>query len=171
MIAYVIIATVIAQRLAELWYARKNTTALLARGAVEAGRGHYPLFVLMHVAWLLTIVIALPARAIINWAALAGYFVLEGLRLWTMLSLGPYWTTRIISVPDAPLVQRGPYRFLRHPNYLIVIGEVALLPLVFREVWVAMTFSAFNAALLFWRMREEEIALASRRAGGSGEPG
>ena len=160
MIAYAIIAAVIAQRLVELWYAQKNTRALLARGAVEIGQAHYPLFVALHSAWLLAIVIALPRPVAVNWLALAGYIVLECLRVWTMISLGPYWTTRIVSLPNAPLVHRGPYRLVRHPNYLIVAGEIALLPLVFQEVWVMMIFSL----LLIWRIRQEETALAPRRA-------
>jgi methyltransferase len=79
-----------------------------------------------------------------------------------MLSLGPYWTTRVISLPKAPLVRKGPYRFLRHPNYWIVVGEVALLPLVFGEVIVCIVFSLLNGALLFWRIRVENAALAGR---------
>jgi methyltransferase len=86
------------------------------------------------------------------------------LRLWVLLSLGPYWTTRIISLPKAPLVRKGPYRFVRHPNYWIVVGEIALLPLVFGETVVATLFSLLNAALLFWRIRVENAALAARKA-------
>ncbi|HEX3651349.1 MAG TPA: isoprenylcysteine carboxylmethyltransferase family protein [Rhizomicrobium sp.] len=164
MIAYAILALVVVQRLAELACARHNTRALLAKGAVEIGREHYPLFVFLHAAWLITIALALPKPAVIQWIPLCGYIALEVLRAWTMLTLGPYWTTRIISLADAPLVRRGPYRFVRHPNYVIVIGEIALLPLVFGEVWVAATFSILNAMLLFWRVREEESALAPRRA-------
>jgi methyltransferase len=162
MIAYAILAAVAAQRFGELWYAQRNTRALLARGAVEIGRKHYPLFVVLHAAWLLAIVFALPRPVPIHAAPLAAYLVLEGLRVWTMLSLGPYWTTRIITLPNAPLLRRGPYRYVRHPNYLIVAGEIALLPLVFGEVWVAVAFSLLNGALLSWRIREEESALAPR---------
>ena len=164
MIAYAIIAAVIVQRLAELWYAQKNTRALRSKGAIEMGQAHYPLFIVLHSAWLGAILLALPGPVTLNWFLLAGYATLECLRVWTMVSLGPYWTTRIVSLPEAPLVRRGPYRFLRHPNYLIVIGEIALLPLVFGEVGVAVVFSLFNGALLFWRVRQEEAALAPRRA-------
>jgi methyltransferase len=157
-----ILALVAAQRLAELVYAQRNTRALLARGAVEIGRGHYPLFMLLHAGWLLAIVLALPHPAPVYWVPLAGYILLQGLRVWTVASLGPYWTTRIITLAEAPLMRRGPYRFVRHPNYLIVTGEIVLLPLTFGEVWVAATFTILNAALLFWRIREEENALAPR---------
>jgi methyltransferase len=164
MIAYVIIAFVAIERLGELAYAARNTRRLLARGGVEIGRAHYPLFIVLHTAWLVAIVLTLPWPTIISWPALSVYLVLELLRVWTVSSLGPYWTTRIISVANAPLVRRGPYRFMRHPNYLIVIGEIAVLPLVFGEIWVCVAFSVLNAALLAWRLREENLALAPRRA-------
>jgi methyltransferase len=164
MTAYVILALVIAQRLAELAYAQRNTRALLARGGVEIGKKHYPLFILLHGAWLFATALALPNPRVFYWIPLGGYVVLEILRCWTMLTLGPYWTTRIITIAGAPLVRRGPYRFTRHPNYVVVTGEIALLPLVFGEVWVAAVFSFLNALLLFWRIREEENALAPRRA-------
>lgn len=160
--AYIILALVAAQRLAELIHAQHNTRALLARGAVEVGRAHYPLFMVLHAGWLLAILLALPHPAPVYWLPLAGYIVLQGLRVWTVVSLGPYWTTRIITMAHAPLVRRGPYRFVRHPNYIIVTGEIALLPLVFGEVWVAVVFTILNAAVLFWRIREEENALAPR---------
>jgi methyltransferase len=163
MLAYVILALVVAQRLAELGYAQHNTRTLLANGAVEIGGAHYPLFVALHAGWLLAVALALPRSAPIHWVALAGYVALELLRVWTMLSLGRYWTTRIITLPGAPLVRRGPYRLVRHPNYLIVVGEIALLPLVFGEVRVAALFSVLNGVLLFWRIREEETTLAPRQ--------
>lgn len=162
--AYAIIVLVAIQRLAELPYATRNTRRLLAQGGVEAGRGHYPLFIILHAGWLIAIVLALPANPPIYWAALGAYVVLEILRVWVLVTLGPYWTTRIITLADAPLIETGPYRYIRHPNYWIVIGEVALLPLVFGEVAVAVIFSALNGALLFWRIRIENAALAARRA-------
>lgn len=163
MIAYLIIAAVAAQRLWELWWAQRNTRTLLARGAIEIGRRHYPLFVFLHAAWLAAVVALLPTPPAIRWPELAAYAGLEVLRVWTILSLGPYWTTRIITLPDAPLLRRGPYRYVRHPNYMIVTGEIALLPLVFGEWRLAVVFSLLNAALLAWRIREEERALAPRR--------
>lgn len=163
MIAYVILALVAAQRLAELAYAQHNTKALLARGAREVGRWHYPILVVLHAAWLITTALALPQPAPVYWAPLAGYLALQALRVWTVTSLGPYWTTRIITLPGAPLVRRGPYRFMRHPNYLIVTTEIALLPLVFGEMWVTVLFTILNAMALYWRIREEETALTPRR--------
>lgn len=161
-----ILALVIMQRLVELVYAERNTRALVKRGAIEVGRAHYPFIVALHALWLLAIVLMLPAQATIHWLALALFLVLQAGRVWVIATLGPYWTTRIITLDGAPLVHSGPYRFVRHPNYLIVTGEIALLPLVFGEVMVCLVFSVLNAALLFWRIRQEDAALSLRRVGG-----
>jgi len=152
------------QRLAELAIASRNTRALLAEGAYEVGRGHYPVIVFVHSAWL----VALWALLLLGyadfqlWPAIA-YLVVQGLRLWTLASLGRYWTTRIIVVPDAPLVRKGPYRFIRHPNYLVVVLEIAVLPLALGSWPLALGFSIANAIVLAWRIRTEETTLASRR--------
>jgi methyltransferase len=162
-LAYIIIALVVVQRLAELVYAERNTKNLLARGAVEVGRAHYPLIVLLHAGWLVAIVWFLPADPPVNFVLLGIFIVLQALRVWVLATLGPYWTTRIITLPGAPLVRRGPYRLLRHPNYTVVIGEIAVLPLVFGEIWVAVAFTFLNAAILWWRIRQENEALTVRR--------
>jgi methyltransferase len=162
-LAYIIIALVVVQRLAELVYAERNTKALRARGAVEVGRAHYPLIVLLHAGWLVAIVALLPRDPPVNFVLLALFVVLQALRVWVLATLGPYWTTRIITLPAAPLVRRGPYRLLRHPNYTVVIGEIAVLPLVFGEIWVAVVFSILNALMLAWRIRQENQALSVRR--------
>jgi methyltransferase len=163
-VAYAIIALVALQRLVEVVYAQRNTKALLQRGAVEVGAAHYPFIVLLHAGWLLAIVVMLPSPAVISWPLLAVFVLLQIARVWVIATLGPYWTTRIITLDEAPLVARGPYRFVRHPNYLVVTGEIAILPLAFGEVWIAIVFSVLNAAMLAWRIREEAAALATRRA-------
>jgi methyltransferase len=160
-----ILVLVLLQRLGELAYAQRNTSRLLARGAIEIGRRHYPLLVLLHASWLLTLFVAVPQDAPINWPLLAVFVVLQGLRLWVVATLGPYWTTRIVTLPGAALVRSGPFRFVRHPNYIVVIGEIAVLPLVFGAWRIAIVFSLLNLALLAWRIRIEEQALAPRRAG------
>lgn len=162
-IAYAIIFLVVLQRLGELLLANRNTRRLKAQGAVEIGAGHYPLIVLLHTTWLLAVLWLLPAPLEISWPWLAIFVLLQAARIWVISSLGPYWTTRIISVPGAPLVRRGPYRFVRHPNYLVVAGEILALPLAFHEIPVAIFFSLANAAILFWRIREEEAGLVTRR--------
>lgn len=171
MLAMTIVALVVLQRLIELIYAERNTRALLAHGAVEVGRSHYPLIVALHALWLVAIVVMLPAGVTITWIALALFVLLQIGRIWVIATLGPYWTTRIITVPGAPLVRSGPYRFIRHPNYAVVAGEIAILPLVFGEIAVALVFSVLNAGLLFWRIREEDAALSVRREGGSASIG
>ena len=167
--AYVILGLVVLQRLAELVYAERNTAALKRRGAVEIGRAHYPLVVLLHAAWLVAIAALLPAEPRIDWPLIGVFAVLQGLRIWVLATLGSYWTTRVITLKDAPLVRSGPYRFVRHPNYLVVAAEIAVLPLAFGEVAVAVVFSMLNAAVLAWRIRVENRALAPRRdTSGSG---
>src|SRR5581483_6222531 len=110
-------------RLLELAQARRNTRALLAQGGRELGRGHYPLILLLHSAWLAAIAVLTPADAMPSWPLLALFAALQGLRLWVLASLGRFWTTRVIDLPGVPLVRRGPYRFMRHPNYLVVAAE------------------------------------------------
>jgi methyltransferase len=160
--AVVLLALVTAQRLAELWIARRNTAALLARGAVEVAPGHYPLIVLVHALWLSGLWIVGWARPV-SLAWLAVYLALQALRAWTLLSLGPRWTTRIIVLPGAPLVATGPYRFVSHPNYFVVAGEIAVLPLCLGLPWYALAFSGANAAVLAIRVRAENAALMNAR--------
>ncbi len=162
--AYAILGLVAGQRLAELVIASRNTRALMARGAVEAGASHYPYIVAVHAGWLLALAgwVAMHMPRI-NLPLLVVFAGLQAARLWILWSLGPFWTTRIITLPGAPLVRRGPYRFLRHPSYLVVALEVAVLPLVFGAWAVAAIFSALNAAMLIARVRIENRALASRR--------
>lgn len=160
-----ILAFVTAERLAELWIANRNTRRLLASGAREHGAGHYPFIFAVHASWLITLWILAPGEGIdMFWLAL--FVLLQAARIWIIATLGPRWTTRIVVLPDQPLVKRGPYRFLAHPNYWVVIGEIAVLPLVFGLPWVALIFSVLNAAVLWIRIREENRALAaSRRVG------
>lgn len=162
--SYAILLLVAGQRLGELAIAKRNTAALLARGAVETGASHYPLIVALHAAWLAALVgwVALTAPAI-DLPLLAVFACLQAGRLWVLWSLGPFWTTRIITLPGAPLVRRGPYRFVRHPNYIVVILEIAVLPLVFDAWMLAVIFSVLNAALLYVRIGAEDQALAGRR--------
>ena len=152
-----------AQRLIELAIANRNTRALLAQGAYEVGRGHYPALVFVHVAWLAAMwgLTLLDYVAFHIWPAVA-YLAVQVLRVWTMVSLGRYWTTRIIVVPHAPLVRKGPYRFLRHPNYLVVVLEIALLPLALGSWPIALGFSLVNAIVLAWRIRTENATFVDR---------
>lgn len=160
---WVVLAAVAAQRLWELWLADRNTKRLLAEGAVEVGAAHYPLFILLHASWLVAIAIVTPWTMVPNLWWLGLYAVLQLGRLWVISTLGRFWTTRIITLPAAPLVRRGPYRFMRHPNYLVASLEIAVLPLAFGQVWIALVWSVANALLVGWRIRMEDRALRERR--------
>ena len=155
---YVIMAFVTAQRLAELMIDRRNTTRLLAAGAREVGARHYPAMVAMHASWLAALWFTVGGKAV-NLALLAVFAVLQLLRIWVLATLGPRWTTRIIVTNNAPLVKKGPFRFLRHPNYAVVTAEIAVLPLVFGLVWIAVLFTLLNAAMLYVRIGAENRAL------------
>ena len=153
-----ILALVTLERLGELWIANRNTKLLLADGAREHSPGHYPLIVALHASWLATLWWLAPSRPIEPlWLAL--FFLVEIGRLWVLASLGQRWTTRIIVVPGAPLVRRGPYRFVDHPNYLVVVAEILVLPLAFGLWRTALIFTLLNAAALTIRIRAEDRAL------------
>lgn len=156
--AAVLLALVTAGRLGELWLARRNTEALLARGAVEISPGHYPLIVALHTVWLAALW-AFGAGQPVNPLWLAVFLGLQVARVWVLATLGARWTTRIIVIPGESLVAKGPYRFVNHPNYLVVAGEIAVLPLCLGLPWVAVLFSALNAAVLIVRIQAENAGL------------
>ncbi len=152
------------QRLGELVLARRNTQKLKARGAYEVGASHYPLIVLLHGAWLAGLwVWVLFWNPPLNLAWAGVYLALQVLRLWVLTSLGDRWTTRIIILPGATLVKRGPYRFIPHPNYTVVVLEIAVLPLAFGLWAYSLAFTLLNAAILTIRIRTENAALRSLR--------
>ncbi len=158
--AEIILAAVTLQRLVELFWARRNTARLLSRGAQEIGANHYPLIVAVHAAWLIALWIFGHAQPV-NMLALDSYLLLQLLRGWVMWTLGARWTTRILMLPGEALVTRGPYRYLSHPNYAVVAGEIALLPLALELPWLALLFSLLNTAVLTLRIRTENRALAA----------
>ena len=154
---------VLLQRLVELVWARRNTDRLRRLGGVEADAEGYPYFVLLHAGWLVSLALFVPAATPPIWPLLGLFALLQLARLWVISSLGPYWTTRIVTLPGEPLVQSGPFRWFRHPNYLLVIAEIAVLPLAFGAVPIAVSFSAVNLMLILRRVRIEESVLAPRR--------
>jgi len=159
-----VLALVAAQRISELYLAMRNTRALLARGGVEVGAGHYPAIVAVHSLWLAALLWwVFTHETVVSWPLLAVYLALQPLRWWVIRTLGSYWTTRIITVPGAPLITGGPFRFVRHPNYIVVALEIAVLPLAFGAWPLTLAFSLANAAVLAVRLRAEETALAPRR--------
>ncbi|MBV8566539.1 MAG: hypothetical protein JO273_13885 [Methylobacteriaceae bacterium] len=146
------------QRIGELVLAAVNTALLKARGAHEYAAGHYPVMMAMHTAWLAGLWhFGLGTAPDFGW--LVVFVLLEMLRAWVLATLAERWTTRIIILPGAPLVTGGPYRFLAHPNYCVVAGEILVLPLAFHLVWFAVLFSLLNAAMLCIRVRAENRAL------------
>ena len=148
---------VLGQRITELFLARRNTARLLARGGREVGADHYPLFILLHGSWLaLLVYTSWDAEVSLVWFAI--YLLLQGIRVWILASLGDRWTTRIIVV-DEPLVRKGPYRFLDHPNYWLVAAEFVVVSMALGQLWIALVYSALNAALLWLRIRVETAAL------------
>jgi methyltransferase len=160
--AAVLLALVTAERLGELWWAARNTAWLRTRGGYEVAAGHYPAIVALHGTWLSGLWWLGRTHAVDpGW--LAVYLALQGARAWVLLTLGRRWTTRIIVVPGAPLVAAGPYRWLAHPNYAVVIGEIAALPLCLGLPWYAAAFSLANLALLAVRVRAESAALTASR--------
>jgi methyltransferase len=157
--ASIILTLVTLQRLGELSLARHNTTRLVAQGARETAPKHYPAMIGVHASWLLGLW-WFGWSGSVHWGWLIMFAALQLLRAWIIASLGPRWTTRIITLPSRPLVRRGPYRFLNHPNYAVVVGEIAILPLVFGLASFAFVFSILNALVLFVRLRAENRALA-----------
>jgi len=157
------------ERLVELWISRRNARASFARGGVEVGRVHYRVMTALHTAFLLSCAVEVvglgrPFPGAPGWAALAGVLAAQALRYWAIATLGGQWNTRVIVVPKEAPVVGGPYRWVRHPNYVSVIVEIALVPLV-HGAWVtAFAFSIANAALLTVRIRAEERALGGTYA-------
>jgi methyltransferase len=163
---YLAVALVTAQRVVELAIARRNERRLRAQGGVEYGARHYPLIVALHAGWLAALVVAVPPDAMPDPWLVAAYLALQPLRYWALASLGGRWTTRVIVVPGAAPLRVGPYRWLRHPNYLVVACEIAILPLAFGAKALALGFGLLNFALLVWRIRVETAALAAAEGAG-----
>ena len=158
------VAAISAQRLLELVLARHNERKVRARGAVERGRGHYPLLVGLHSLWLVSTLVEGLARGPEPppslWPlALLLVLLVQPLRYWAIFSLGPYWNTKILIVPGAKIVGRGPYRYVSHPNYVVVVVEILTFPLIFGAWVTALVFTLLNAAVLYIRIREENRAL------------
>ncbi|MCF7697917.1 isoprenylcysteine carboxyl methyltransferase family protein [Loktanella sp. M215] len=154
------LAFLVVQRLSELLIARRNTARLLARGAREVGAGHYPVMVALHTAWVLALILFGWSQPLhMGW--LAVYAVLQVFRVWILGTLGSRWTTRIIVI-DEPLVARGPFRFIPHPNYTLVVAEIIVAPLVLGLTWVAVVFTLLNAAMLYHRIGVEDGALRGK---------
>jgi methyltransferase len=156
-----LLAYLTAQRIAELWWAKQNERRLFADGGVEYGRSHLPLIVLLHAAWMAGMW-ALAYGHPVDPVYLAIFVVLQMARFWVLFTLGRRWTIRIIAVPGERLVATGPFRYLRHPNYAVVSGEIAVVPLALGLPIYALVFSILNAVVLAIRIPAENAALAAQ---------
>ncbi len=157
---YAIIGFLVFQRLVELGIARRNHRALVARGAIEFGRRHYPALVALHAGWLLALLGTIDPQTPVSIPLLAVFLLLECGRVWVVVTLGSRWTTRVMVVPGAKRIRAGPYRYVNHPNYLIVCGEIAVVPLMFGAWPLAVIASVLNLLALRTRIRVENKALA-----------
>ena len=157
-----LLAFITLQRAAELVWARSNERRLRAQGAVEAGASHYPLIVALHAAWLAALWWFGWDRPLL-WPWVASFFVLQAARVWVLATLGRRWTTRVLVIPGETLVRRGPYRFVSHPNYLVVALEIPVTALAFGLPWLALGFGLANLAVLALRLKVEAQALRSAR--------
>lgn len=157
-----ILIYIVAQRLGELVYANRNTRRLLSEGGEEFGADHYHWFIFLHSAWLAIIFLLVDPLQELNTAVLALFVGTQILRVWTLASIGRWWTTRIISAPHFDKVRRGPYKYVSHPNYLVVVLEIAIVPLLMGLPWVALLFSILNAILLRHRIGVENEVLGKR---------
>ena len=159
-----ILSLVTLQRVVELYIARRNTKKLLASGGIEMGSNHYPFIVALHTLWLLGLwYLVIYQAPTVSMPWIFAYLVLEAARGWIIAALGSRWTTRIIVVPGETLVSEGPYRYFRHPNYMVVAGEIFILPMAFGLWWYAVIFGVLNLAVLWWRIRAEDEALKPLR--------
>ncbi len=158
----IVLALVTLQRLAELAWSGANARRMRALGGVEVGQGHYGPLIGVHVAWLAGLwLLALDRSVDPLW--LAVYLILQAGRFWVLWTLGRRWTTRVIVLPNAPLIRSGPYRWINHPNYAVLAAEVAVLPLVFGLWMYALAFTLLNAIVIALRLRAESAALAPLR--------
>jgi methyltransferase len=156
----ILLAFLTVQRLAELCWASRNEARLIAAGGIECGRSHLSLIIMVHAVWLVGMWLLAYDHSV-EPVFLALFIVLQFARLWVLATLGTRWTIRIVVVPGERLVARGPYRWVRHPNYAVVCGEVAVVPLALGLPIYALVFSILNAAVLAIRIRAENAALAS----------
>ena len=134
----------------------------MARGAREEGASYYPVVAVAHLSWIASLFFLIPPDAHISWPLIGLFVLLQAARYWVIATLGPYWTHRIITLDEAPIVSSGAYRFFKHPNYAITVAETLLLPLAFSAVALALIMTAIWVAVLSYKIRLEDAALAAR---------
>ena len=155
---------VLAQRGIEELHSSRNTKRLLNSGAREYGKTYYPVVAITHLSWIGSIFLLVPSKAEIVWPLIVAFLAIQVLRYWIIFTLEGYWTHRIISLEGAEIVKKGPYRFMRHPNYAITMLETLILPLCFGAVWLALLMSLIWGAVIRYKIELEDQALNERRA-------
>jgi len=161
----IFISLFILQRLSELYIARRNEKWLLEQGAIEYGRSHYPFIVALHTLFIVSMIVEyiLMGYPLISWLFLTIFIAILSFKFWALSSLGKYWNTKIYRIPGVYPVKKGPYKFLKHPNYMEVICEIAIIPLVFHLYYTAIIFTILNAAMLTVRIKTENRVWADVR--------
>ena len=160
-----LITFVVAQRLVELIIAKRNEKVLKKKGAIEVGEEHYKWIILLHVLFFASLIVEVYVRHIQftywSFVPLALFIAAQSLRLWSLYTLGEFWNTKIIVLPGESVIASGPYRYLKHPNYLVVAIEIFTLPLMFHAYFTMIAFSLLNALVIVMiRIPDEEKALA-----------
>ncbi len=162
MIFILFISFVILLRIGELLLSKRNERWLLQHGAVEYGNKHYPFIVTLHVLFIISLIFEYSIQQTASYSLffIVLYFVLIAFKVRVILSLGKFWNTKIYHIPNVPLLKKGPYKYSKHPNYLIVIAEITVIPLAFHLYYTAIIFTLLNSIILFVRIREENKALS-----------
>ena len=155
------ISFIIILRIGELILSKRNEIWLLKNNAVEYGRKHYPFIVSLHVLFIISLIIEYTTKQTESYSSffLFLYFLILIFKAWVILSLGKYWNTKIYHIKNVPLIKIGPYKYIKHPNYLIVILEIAVIPLVFHLYFTAIIFTFLNIIMLYIRIKEENKVL------------
>ena len=161
MVFILFISFVILLRIGELWLSKRNAEWLLENGAVEYGNRHYPFIVALHVSFIISLILeySMQQTNAYSLSLLVLYFLLLAFKTWVILSLGKFWNTKIYHIRNVPLISNGPYKYFKHPNYLVVIAEIAVIPLAFHLYFTAVTFTLLNIIMLFVRIKEENKAM------------
>jgi Uncharacterized protein conserved in bacteria len=162
MVFIVFILFVILLRIGEMVLSRRNEVWLLQHGAIETGQRHYPAIIAMHMLFFVSLIVEYSTKQTVSFNVflLVLFFILQAGKIWIVFSLGRFWNTKIYRIPDAPLIKKGPYRYFKHPNYMIVVIEIAVIPLMFQLVYTAIAFFLLNAIVLTVRIYEENKVIA-----------
>jgi len=160
--AFILFVTfVILLRIGELILSKRNERWLLMNNAIEYGHRHYPFIVALHVLFFISMIVEYATLDTTSFSIffLVSYFILIAFKVWIIASLGRFWNTKIYRISGIPLIKKGPYKYMKHPNYMTVVAEIAIIPLVFDLYFTAIIFSLLNLVILYVRIKEENKAL------------